>query len=82
MKYLVFLFALVMAVPCFGEPNQNDKVKYRVEFEVVYNAVSADKAEEIIGLIMRRHANACKVKTNTEKVASSGDDEHYIRFSE
>jgi len=71
MRVLVIFLTLFLAVPVLGHDPADDSTKYEVTFTVRYNAVSAAKAAEITGAVLRRHGSACKVEVETKKAWDS-----------
>jgi len=65
MKSIIAIF-IVLLCATFAVA---EDVKYEVKLKVTYNAVTPERADEIIGDAMRRHKDACKVEIGLEKVA-------------
>jgi ABC-type proline/glycine betaine transport system substrate-binding protein len=66
MKYILAVL-LLTAVSCSAE-----EVKYEVSITVVYNAVSAEEANQIAEDVLTRHKTACKNKVEIKKVIRGG----------
>ena len=68
MKKLIIVLSLLLA---FSAQSFADEIKYKVTIEVTYNAVSIEKANEVMADAIAEHKTACKTKVKAEKVNNS-----------
>ena len=65
MKKLIIVLSLLLA---FSAQSFADEIKYKVTIEVTYNAVSIEKANEVMTDAITKHKTACKTKVKAEKI--------------
>jgi hypothetical protein len=63
---------------CRAEDKQ--ETMHEVTINIVYNEVTAERANAITADARRRYADACKIDISRKKVVSSAGDSFYIPF--
>jgi hypothetical protein len=68
---LLFSNSLWAETLCVGDCEE--PVKYEVTFNIKYNALTAEEAKELVGMLLVKHKDACKVEVDVKK--NGGEDE-------
>jgi hypothetical protein len=71
MKILFIILVIFLIIPSLSYAG--DDAKYEVIIRIKYNAVSVDKASEVIGEAQKRYSDACEVEVTSKKVADNSD---------
>jgi hypothetical protein len=69
MKIIFIILVIFLIIPPLS--HARDNTEYEVVIRIKYNAVSADRASEIISDAQKRYSDACEVEVTSKKVADS-----------
>lgn len=78
---VICIILMIMVAPAIGGEDK-EEVSYEVTINVTWNAVSSEKAVELVAQILKKHEDACSVKVTVKKNGNGGsiadDSELYI----
>ena len=81
MRRTMLVLMLVGLVFCFGAIAKDFKAsKFKVTYEIVYNAITLDEAAAIERNIKKRFDDACKVNVEVKKIEGSFINDDAVDF--
>jgi hypothetical protein len=71
MRTIVLISVIVAVILIAASIHADSTAQYEITIKVKYNAVSVDRANEIVNDAQKRHADACEVEVTSKKVTGS-----------